>query len=107
MKIEGQSWLSRFAIRTCAWSERWFPDAFAFAILMVGLITGSALLLGASAASVASSFGTGFWGLIPFTMQMCFIIIGGYVTADSPPIARLTWRLANVPRTGRGAIALV
>jgi short-chain fatty acids transporter len=38
---------------------------------------------------------------------MSFIVIGGYVTADSPPAARLVHRLAARPRTGRGAVTLI
>ena len=45
-----------------------------------------------SAACISRS---SFWSLIPFTMQMCMVIIGGYVTADSPPVARLTEALAR------------
>jgi len=45
--------------------------------------------------------------LIPFTMQMCFIIIGGYVVASSPPVARIIEMLAQLPRSGRGAVAFV
>jgi short-chain fatty acids transporter len=104
---QDQSLLSRIAQRCCAWSERWFPDAFAFAVLAVAIVAAGALLIGAPAASVAQNFGSGFWSLIPFTMQMTFIIIGGYVVADSPPVARIVERLAALPGTGRGAIALV
>ena len=52
-------------------------------------------------------FGDGFWGLIPFTMQMAMIIIGGFVVATSPPVHKLIQRLAKVPRTPRGAVAFV
>ena len=101
------SWLSRVAQRCCAWSERWFPDAFAFAVLMVGIVSVGALAYGVAPSTVASSFGTGFWNLIPFTMQMSFVIIGGYVTADSPPVMRLILRIAALPGTSRGAVSLV
>jgi short-chain fatty acids transporter len=40
-------------------------------------------------------------------MQMTFIILGGYVVADSPPVARMVQRLAAWPRSGRSAVALV
>src|ERR1700733_6749796 len=99
--------LSRTARRCCAWSERWFPDAFAFAVLAVAIVSLGALCIGAPPLAIAESFGSGFWSIIPFTMQMAFIIIGGYVIADSPPIATLMARLAAIPRTGRGAVALV
>lgn len=101
------SLLSRIAQRSCAWSERWFPDAFAFAIMALLVVSVCALGIGVKPVTIATSFGDGFWSIIPFTMQMCFIVIGGYVTADSPPIARLTHKLAAIPRTGRGALMLI
>jgi short-chain fatty acids transporter len=102
-----RSILSRTAERCCAWSERWFPDAFAFAMLAVAIVCLGAIGIGAPPESVAQTFGSGFWSVIPFTMQMAFIIIGGYVIADSPPVYGLVSRLAAIPRTGRAAIAMV
>ena len=96
------SLLSAVALRCCAWAERWFPDAFAFAVLAVAVVAIGAVGIGAAPLAVAQNFGSGFWSLIPFTMQMSFIIIGGYVVADSPPVARIVRRLAEVPRAGRG-----
>ena len=101
------SFLARMARHCCAWSERWFPDAFAFAVLAVAIASLGALCIGAAPLSIAESFGTGFWGVIPFTMQMAFIIIGGYAIADSAPVYAWVTRLAAIPRTGRGAVALV
>ncbi len=102
-----ETWLSRVAQRTCDWSERWFPDAFAFAVMAVAVVSLGAALIGAPARTIAENFGSGFWSLIPFTMQMTFIIIGGYVVADSPPVDRLVQRLAAVPTSARGAVAWV
>jgi len=97
----------RVALRACAWAERWFPDPFAVAALVLVLVAVTAAAAGAPAVSVARAFGDGFWSLIPFTMQMCFVLIGGYVVADSAPMtAALEW-LAARPRSGRGAVALV
>jgi short-chain fatty acids transporter len=76
-------------------------------VLAVAIVSLGALCIGAPPLAIAESFGSGFWSIIPFTMQMAFIIIGGYVIADSPPIATLMARLAAIPRTGRGAVALV
>jgi short-chain fatty acids transporter len=101
------SLLARSAQRCCAWSERWFPDAFAFAVLAVAIVSLGALCIGALPLSIADNFGSGFWSVIPFTMQMAFIIIGGYVIADSPPVSALLRRLAAIARTGRGAVALI
>jgi short-chain fatty acids transporter len=105
--VERQTWLIRIALRCCDWSERWFPDAYVFAalgVVMVGLL---AIGIGVSPAATAIAFGDGFWSLIPFTMQMCFIIIGGYVVATSPMVARIVEMLARLPRSGPGAVAFV
>jgi short-chain fatty acids transporter len=101
------SLLEAAALRCCAWSERWIPDAYVFAALAVVIVAAAALALGASPGATAQAFGDGFWSLIPFTMQMSFIIIGGYVVASSPPIARMIEKLASLPRSGRGAICVV
>ena len=99
--------LARTALRLSAWAERWFPDAYIFAALGVVVVAVAAMCFGASPQATAVAFGDGFWSLIPFTMQMVFVVIGGYVVASSPPVARLIDALAGVPKGGRGAVAYV
>ena len=99
--------LARMAIRFTAWAERWFPDAFVFVAIAVVVVAAAALANGAPVQAVTKSFGDGFWSLITFTMQMAFVAIGGYVVASSPPARRLIHRMAEVPRTGRGAVGFV
>ena len=101
------SWPERLALRSAVFAERWFPDAWVFAVIGVLVVAACALGFGATPAATAEAFGGGFWSLIPFTMQMAFVVIGGYVVATAPAIARLIDRLARWPRTGRGAIAFV
>jgi short-chain fatty acids transporter len=102
-----QGWVSRVALGCCAWSEQWFPDAYVFAAVGVIVVAVLAVVAGASPGATANAFGDGFWSLIPFTMQMCFIIIGGFVVATSPPAARVIEAMARLPRTGRGAVGYV
>ncbi|HEY0682689.1 MAG TPA: TIGR00366 family protein [Steroidobacter sp.] len=99
--------LERFSLRCCAWSERWIPDAYVFAVVGVIIVAAAAIALGSPVTQTAKAFGDGFWSLIPFTMQMSFIIIGGYVVASSPPAARLIDKLAAFPRSGRAAVCWV
>ena len=99
--------LSRAGIRFTAWAEKWFPDAFIFVAIAVVIVALGALANGAPAAAIAKSFGDGFWSLIPFTMQMAFVTIGGYVVATAPPVQALIDRLAQIPKTGRGAVGFV
>ncbi|MEH3148630.1 MAG: TIGR00366 family protein [Methylobacterium frigidaeris] len=90
-----------------AFAERWFPDAYIFVLLATILVAGGVLLHGGEAVGVSRAFGDGFWSLIPFTMQMALVAVGGYVVAVSPPVARLMRRAAAFPRTGRGAVVFV
>ena len=98
---------ARFAIRCANFAERWFPDSWVFAALALAAVSLAALSIGAAPTDTAKAFGDGFWSLIPFTMQMAFVVIGGYVVASSGPASRLIDRLARVPKNGRSAVALV
>jgi short-chain fatty acids transporter len=97
----------RFGIALADLSEQWFPDALVFAFIAIVVVFVAGLFLGSTARDLATDFGEGFWQLIPFTLQMAMIIIGGYVVAVSPPVARVIRRLASIPRTPRGAVAFV
>ena len=98
---------ARFAMRCASWAERWFPDSWVFATAAVLIVVLAAIAMGAPVSSTAKAFGDGFWSLIPFTMQMAFVVIGGYVVASSKPASRLIDLLARVPRNGRSAVAWV
>ena len=96
------------AVRFTEFSERYIPDAFVFALLATGIV----LALGLAVARVSpqvmvAGWGKGFWELIPFSMQMSLIIIGGYVVATARPVFRLIQRIAAMPHTDRGATVLV
>jgi short-chain fatty acids transporter len=103
--------LERFAQRATSVTERWMPDAFVFALAATIVVAVAALLVDPAARAapleVVDSWGEGFWTLIPFTLQMAMIIIGGYVLASSPPVFRLITWLAAKPSTGKGAVVLV
>mgnify|MGYP002041061389 FL=1 len=98
---------ARFALRCSNWAERWFPDSWVFAALAVIIVALATLAMGAKPTDAAMAFGDGFWSLIPFTMQMAFVVIGGYVVASSPPAVKLIDKLARIPRNGRSAVAWV
>lgn len=99
--------LEQFALRISNWSEKWFPDSYIFALLGVIIVSFAAIGIGASVQDVASSFGNGFWSLIPFTLQMTMLIIVGYVVSVSAPVKKLIQKMARIPHSGRSAIVLV
>src|SRR5215469_9113746 len=99
--------LVRWGLALASWSERWFPDPLVFAFIGIVVVFVTGLLLGESPSKLAVAGGKGFWSLVPFTMQMVMIIIGGYVVASTPLVYRAIRWLAGVPKSPRTAIALV
>ncbi|HEY7285445.1 MAG TPA: TIGR00366 family protein [Vicinamibacterales bacterium] len=101
----------QFARRANAWTERWMPDAFVFALAATLITLAAALavdpVMRRSPLSLVDAWGSGFWTLIPFTLQMSMMLIGGYVLASSPPIFRVIGRIASWPRTAKGAVCVV
>jgi short-chain fatty acids transporter len=89
------------------WAQHWFPDAFVFALGALVIVFVAGLLMGSATKDLIKYFGDGFWSLIPFTMQMAIIVVGGYSVATSLPVHGLIRRLASIPRTARGAVAFV
>jgi short-chain fatty acids transporter len=111
-EIEAKSWnhwivLARLGARIADFCERWFPDAFVFALAAIVFVFIGGMAAGVPAPKLAVEFGNGFWSLVNFTMQMAMVIVGGFVVATSPPVKRITKRLAAIPQTARGAVAFV
>src|SRR3989304_6668906 len=79
------------------WTERWIPDALVIVIVLslvtyiLALIWGfkSEIGLGSRAYQSIQAWGKGFWELIAFAMQMCLIMMTGYILACSGPVRRL------------------
>jgi len=103
----GEAGLARFGLALANWSERWFPDPLVFALLGILFVFITGLCLRQSPSKLAIQGAKNFWTLVPFTMQMVMIIIGGYVVATTPLVSRLIRALAKIPKTGRGAIAMI
>src|ERR1700730_16011487 len=92
---------ARLASALADWCERWFPDAFVFALLALLIVFIAGLFSGASPRNLVKFFGDGFWSLIPFTLQMAMAIVGGYTVATSPPLHRAICWLARLPQRPR------
>ena len=99
--------LVRLGLRLANWSERWFPDPLIFALVGIVVVFIAGLLLRQSPAELAIQGGKNFWTLVPFTMQMVMIIVGGYVVASTPIVYRAIGGLAGIPKSPRAAIAMV
>jgi short-chain fatty acids transporter len=99
--------LERFGLGLAAWSEKWFPDAWVFALVGIVFVFCFGLLIGESPAKLVLEGGKSFWILIPFTMQMALIIIGGYVVATTPAVYAIIQKVAGITTKPRVAIAWI
>ena len=100
--------LQRLASASTRWSTRWVPDSWVIAIIL----TIVAYFLGiiftkSSSYQLVQYWGRGFWVLLSFGMQMCLIIMTGYILATTPIFSRILNSLAGVPKGPKGCIALM
>ncbi len=79
------------------WTERWIPDSLVIVIILSIVAYIFALIwgfkpevgIGSRAYQSVQAWGKGFWVLLEFAMQMCLIMMTGYILACSPPVRRL------------------
>ncbi|MGA3117166.1 MAG: TIGR00366 family protein [Syntrophobacteraceae bacterium] len=107
LRIQKESTLERIGLNLAAWSEKWFPDAWVFALLGIVFIFLLGIIIGESPVNLALAGGKQFWVLIPFTMQMAMIIIGGYVVASTPAVYWIIRKVALIPKNGKTAVAWI
>ncbi|MFW5924900.1 MAG: short-chain fatty acid transporter [Myxococcota bacterium] len=102
--------IRRIGTRFSEFFQAVMPDPFVLAILLTFVVFGlAAAVMGAGPIEILHAWqgDLGFWSLLRFAMQMVLILVTGHALASAPPVARLIARLARVPRTGPGAVALV
>ena len=64
--------LARVAQSLASWTEKWFPDAYVFAL--VGVVPRRRRAgQRSSPQTVVNAFGDGFWDLTAFTLQMAMV----------------------------------
>ncbi|MCU0604615.1 MAG: TIGR00366 family protein [Desulfobacterales bacterium] len=69
------------------WSEKYIPDALVIVWVLTIITFVMALIWGdVGPAKAVQAWGDGFWALLGFAMQMCLIMMTGYILACSPPV---------------------
>jgi short-chain fatty acids transporter len=97
------------------WSEKWIPDALVIVWILTVIAYVMALIWGfGNEVSFGDrlyggieAWGKGFWKYLSFAMQMCLIMMTGYILALSPPVRRLLDGLAGLPNKDKPAQAIV
>ena len=88
--------------------QKYLPEPFIFAIILnfVAILVAMPVCK-QSITEVVSNWGGGVWNLLGFSMQMALVLVTGATLAAAPPIKKSISRLASLPKTPAGAIALV
>ena len=88
--------------------QKYLPEPFIFAIILTFVAIAVAIpVCHQSIAEVVSNWGGGVWNLLGFSMQMALILVTGATLAAAPTIKKSINKLASLPKTPAGAIALV
>jgi short-chain fatty acids transporter len=88
--------------------QRYLPDPYLFAVILTFVVFILGIVLtGSSPQEMVQFWGTGFWDLLTFAMQMVLILITGFVLASSPVFKSMLATLARVAKTPAQAIMLV
>ena len=79
---------------------RYLPDPLVFAILLTLLTFGLGVWLTPKGPlDVVRMWGSGFWNLLAFSMQMALVLVTGHALASSDPVHKAMGRIASVART--------
>jgi len=82
------------------WTEKWIPDALVIVWILTVIAFIFALIWGdVGPTKAVSAWGKGFWVLLTFGMQMCLIMMTGYILACSPPVKKVLDWLSSLPNT--------
>ena len=88
--------------------QKYLPEPFIFAIILtlVAMIVAMPVCK-QTPLEVITNWGDGVWNLLDFAMQMALVLVCGSTLATAPVIKKAIGKLAALPKTPAGAIALV
>ena len=88
--------------------QKYLPEPFIFAIILTFVAIAVAIpVCHQSITEVVSNWGGGVWNLLGFSMQMALVLVTGATLAAAPTIKKGINKLASLPKTPAGSIALV
>ncbi len=88
--------------------QRYLPDAFLFAVILTLVVFVLGLIMtGSSPLKMVEYWGTGFWDLLAFAMQMSLIVVTGYVLANTPIVKKGLENISKLAKSPVQAIVLV
>ncbi len=90
-----------------AFSLNYIPDSMVFVLgLTVFVFLLAFALTESSLWDLVEDYAKGFWELLSFSMQMCLMMISGFVIANAKPVRKGIVRLIDWPKTRGGTLLL-
>ena len=88
--------------------DKYLPDPYIFVLLLTLLVFAAAMLgQQKTPVEVLGYWGSGFWNLLSFSMQMLLVLVAGFMLASSPPVKKLLDAIASLARSAPQAIIQV
>jgi len=88
--------------------DRYLPDPYIFVLILTLVVFAAAIgIEGQSPMAVVGMWGTGFWELLSFSMQMLLVLVAGFMLASTPLVKGFLARLAGLATGPGSAIILV
>ncbi|MEC9262255.1 MAG: TIGR00366 family protein [Pseudomonadota bacterium] len=88
--------------------EKYLPDPFVFVLALTLVVIGAAVVLQQQPVTqVLTYWGTGFWSLLTFSMQMLLVLVSGHMLASTAIIKSALNAIARLAASPGKAILLV
>lgn len=88
--------------------QKYLPEPFIFAVILTLVAIVIAIpVCHQTPLEVVEHWGNGVWSLLAFAMQMALVLVCGSTLAAAPSVKKGISKLASLPKTPAGAIALV
>lgn len=88
--------------------EKYLPDPFVFVLALTLVVIGAAVVLQQQPVTqVLTYWGTGFWSLLTFSMQMLLVLVSGHMLASTAIVKSALNAIARLAASPGKAILLV
>ncbi|WP_082130037.1 TIGR00366 family protein [Aneurinibacillus tyrosinisolvens] len=88
--------------------QRFLPDPFVFAMLLTIILFAAGIIFTQHGPIEMIGFwGSGFWNLLAFAMQMSLVLVTGHALASSPLVRRWLKKVAGLANTPGQGVVLV
>lgn len=100
--------LQKFTNASVKIISKYLPDPYLFAVILTLIaFVLSWVFTGQSPVEITRNWGTGFWGLLAFSMQMVLVLVLGHTLAQAGPVKKTLVTIASIPKNPTQAIIIV